>query len=140
MCGAEGWRGWYPVDTLPAPDHLPNGTLVTDDSHPAGVPGSTVTALWNPNDDASGGPFHLDLFITDQAGAVQSTFFDNNLWRGGWFTPRQATLGTAAHLPQPVAAAWANPDQLDIFTGNAQRQVVSTLWRAVDGWHYWFTI
>jgi hypothetical protein len=121
----RNWQAWFAVAG----------------STPASVPsGQAVTALWNPHPTGID-PRHLDLFAVDQAGALRSTFFDDDLWRHGWFTPQQATIGTAVeHTPQPVAALWANSDQLDIFTANTQRQVVSTLWRASGGWRNWFTI
>jgi hypothetical protein len=158
MCGNVGWRGWYPVGAPPAPDHHPDGTLAADGSSPAAVPGSTVTALWNPNHDANGRPFHLDLFLTDTNGTVRSTFWTAGTGADDGWTHDAQVVGQGPSLPtrhggwfaigpiglakpgQPVTALWRNDHHLDLFLTSATGQVISNYWEPGIGWQQWFPV
>jgi uncharacterized Rossmann fold enzyme len=111
-------------------------TFLDDNARPAGyrpegwfpihaemktAPGTAVTALWRNQS-------HLDLFLTDHDGAVQSTFFDDSVrpagYRpAGWFTIHpeiKAAPGT------PVMALWRNTHHLDLFVTDRTGVVQST--------------
>jgi hypothetical protein len=107
---------------------------------PRAAPGQLITAVWRPSKNPRD-PRHLDLFITDKDGAVQSTFFDETSppWTD-WFVLRSATgLAPPPAAPrQPVTAVWSNPSHLDLFMTEKDGRVVTTFfdnfqWRP-EGW------
>lgn len=70
-------------------------------------PGAPVTALWRKDYT------RLDLFMTDVAGHVVRTYYDNNGWRPEWYPLDPA--GLQALPGQRVSAVWRDKDRLDVF-------------------------
>jgi hypothetical protein len=98
----------------------------------ATIAGSTVTVV-------SRTPDHLDLFITNQAGSILSTYWDAaTSWAGGWFA---VPGGGAAYPGSPVTVIARNPDHLDLFLIGTDSQIHSTYWDAATSWAAgWFAV
>jgi hypothetical protein len=100
---ADGWRPWFAV----RPE---SGKTVVR---------APVTAVWRNRG-------HLDLFMSDTAGHVVSTYFANDAWQPSWF-PLMPTTGVAKP-GAPVTAVWREPDheRLDLFMTDVAGHVVNT--------------
>ncbi|MBV9647440.1 MAG: hypothetical protein JO043_08260 [Candidatus Eremiobacteraeota bacterium] len=120
---ATGYRpeGWFPIH----PEHrFP--------------PGAPVTAVWANQD-------HLDLFVVDSQGVVQSIWWDRAEPAGyrpqGWFPIHSETTLPAG---APVTALWANGDHLDLFGADTSGVVRSIWWDRSEPSGYrpqgWFDI
>ena len=103
---ANGYRpeGWFPIH-----------------SEMTAAPGAPVTAVWRNST-------HLDLFVTDSLGAVQSIFLDDNgdppgYRPEGWF-PIHSEMTAAPGAP--VTAVWRTTTHLDLFVTDRQGVVQST--------------
>lgn len=95
------------------------------------APGAPVTAVWRDRD-------HLDLFLTDVAGHVVSTFFDRGRWQPAWFALDPA--GLRAKAGQRVTAVWRDRDHLDLFVVDANGVVRSTFFEHGAWQPHWFTV
>jgi len=95
-------------------------------------PGAEVSATWNVGESKH----HLDLFMTNLAGVVESTFFETDHWRPeGWFPISPDSVKAAPG--SPVAAVWRDRDHLDLFVTSNQGVVMHTFWEFSGGWHPW---
>jgi hypothetical protein len=98
-------------------------------------PGAPVAASWGNED-------HLDIFVTDRFGAVQSTYWDDNEggWRAdGWFAIDSATV---FHPGGAVTALHLGEDHLDLYAADQNGVVRSIWWDSNDGYRAegWFEI
>lgn len=96
------------------------------------LPGATVSAL-APREN------HIDLFATDAAGIVWSTWWNPD--RGGWqkWFPIHAT--TKLKPGATVAALAPRENHIDLFGTDATGVVWSTWWNpGKGGWQPWFPI
>lgn len=162
----SGWKAWFPV--APQSGHAVPGTPVTalwrDSNHldlfmsdiaghvvstffqgntwqpgwfalmPAtgiATPGAPVTAIWRDHG-------HLDLFMTDVAGHVVSTFFEGDRWQPGWFALDPANM--QAKPGERVSAVWRDHDHLDLFAVDASGVVRSTYFENNAWQPHWFSI
>ncbi len=158
------WRGWIPwfhpgalvTAVRRTPSHVDlfatdkDGIVRTiwwDKDEPAGYrpegwieihgemrcpPGAPVAASWGNED-------HLDIFVTDRFGAVQSAYWDDNQggWRAeGWFAIAPATV---FHPGGAVSALHVDEHHLDLYAAD-QHGVVRSIWwdsdhgYRADGW------
>ena len=113
---AKSWQPWFLVHP--------------ESAH--GAPGQEVTALWN-------GAQHLDLFMTDNAGRIVSTWWESAKSWQPWFAIH-ADTGLAAP-GQTVTAIWAaGGKHLDLFMTDRGGRVMSTWWESAKGWQPWFAV
>ena len=111
-----GWQGWFTI----RPDFA------------KGVAGGTVTALAGPD------PNHVDLFMTDSAGRVLSTFKPQpEADYVGWF-PVDDTVRMQPGAT--VTARWASNSHLDLYVTGTDGAVWTIYWELGQGWQGWFTI
>jgi hypothetical protein len=112
---------WWEFETSWATDWFPiwEGTPMR--------PGATVTAVWRPNDT------HLDLFATDSAGTVWTTWWEPST---GWGTPWVSIWSQTTMQPgATVTAVWRpNDTHLDLFATDGTGTVQSTWWEPTTGW------
>jgi hypothetical protein len=103
------------------------------------VPGGAATIAGAPVTVVSRNPDHLDLFITNQAGSILSTYWDAATgWAVGWF---DIPGGGAASPGSPVTVIARNPDHLDLFLIGTDGQIYSTYWDTATGWAVgWFGV
>jgi len=110
------WQPWFPI--------RPGQAMAS---------GAAVTALWAPYN-----PDHIDLFVTDEAGTVWSTWWNYADGWQPWFSIGGATLVAGA----PITALWApyHPTHLDIFATDTGGTTWTTWWEAGPSWQPWFSI
>jgi hypothetical protein len=94
-------------------------------------PGATVTALL---------PFegHVDLFVTDTYGTVQSTFFEREGGWRNWFP-----IPSDNKMMEPgatVTALLPFEGHIDLFATDRYGAVFSTFYEPGGGWRNWFPI
>ena len=94
-------------------------------------PGQPVTAVWSS-------ATHLDLFATNGAGEVVSTYWDGGCGWQPWFPihPEVKMQPGAA-----VSALWTDDrTRLDLFVTGTDGAVWSISWEAQRGWQKWLLI
>jgi hypothetical protein len=98
-------------------------------------PGAPVAASWGTED-------HLDLFVTDRAGVVQSTYWDQNeggYRAAGWFAIGPSTV---FYPGGNVTAIHVDQDHLDLYAVDNGGTVRSISWTRDGGYRAdgWFEI
>ena len=112
---ADGWHGWWRIGSIVVPQ------------------GAMVGAVVRSAD-------HLDIFVTDIHGAIQTAAWEPDFadgWHGWW------TLNGGAAAPgSPVHAVSRSTDKLDIFVTGTNGGVYTAAWEPdfADGWHGWWRI
>jgi len=97
--------------------------------------GAPVAASW-------GSSAHLDIFVTDQFGVIQGTYWDRNangFRADGWFAIAPSTVFKPGGC---VTALHQGEKHLDLFAADAQGIVQSIDWNAKGGYRAegWFAI
>jgi hypothetical protein len=110
----DGWHGWWRVGSITAP------------------PGAPVHAVSRSRD-------HLDIFVSDIAGVVQTAAWEpafTDGWHGWWeLNGGRATPGAA------VTVASRSLDKLDVFVAGTDHGLYTAAWEpAFTGWHGWWRI
>jgi hypothetical protein len=95
--------------------------------------GQSVTAIWR------NGNTHMDLFATDRAGRIISTYFDTDKWQSGWFVVASSPTGQA-NPGQPVTALWRDANHLDLFISDRDGRIKSTYFENNAWLNSWFSI
>jgi hypothetical protein len=79
---------------------------------------------------------HIDLFVTDAAGIVWSTWWEDAAGWQPWFQiPGHAMAAGAG-----VTAISPTDGHIDLFATDGGGQVWSTWWESGPGWQNWFPI
>jgi hypothetical protein len=92
--------------------------------------GAQVSAI-SPRDG------HIDLFVTDAAGVVWSTWWEND---PGWQPLFTISPGIPIAPAAPVTALVPRDGHIDLFATDSAGQVWSTWWEAGSNWQPWFAI
>jgi len=122
----SGWHTWFPIrsDVTTAAAGLPQ----------------RVTGVWGDPNNAK----HLNLFMVDSHGTVQSIYCALQADRRCWEHESWFPIGTArlAVPGQPVTAVWRDLsfNHLDLFIVGSDGRVLSNFWDKTSGWHDWFPI
>jgi hypothetical protein len=112
---ADGWQGWWPIGNIRVP---------------VGAPIHVVSR----NTDK------LDIFVTDEAGAIRTAAWEpafTDGWHGWW----EVAAGRAAP-GAAVTAVSRGKDKLDVFVVGTDGRVWTAAWEPsfADGWHGWWLV
>ena len=163
---ADGWHGWWRLlDGVAAPGaHVTAVSRSADhlDVFVIGTDGGVYTAAWEPDFAdgwhgwsrignlvaPQGAPVHcvsrstdhLDIFVTDSSGSIQTAAWEPDFadgWHGWW-----SINGGAAAPGAPVTPVSRSTDKLDIFITGTDGHVYTAAWEPdfADGWHGWTRI
>ncbi len=110
---ADGWHGWWRIGNLVAPQ------------------GAPVHCVSRSTD-------HLDIFVTDSSGNIQTAAWEPDFadgWHGWW-----PINGGRAAPGAPVTAVTRSADHLDVFVVGTDGHVYTAAWEPdfADGWHGWW--
>jgi hypothetical protein len=87
---------------------------------------------------------HIDLFVTDVGGGVQSTFWDaSSGWFWTWFSLRDSNFWDGFTIPPggPITPLCRFQNHIDLFTVGRDGAIYSTFWDANGGWfNRWFRL
>jgi hypothetical protein len=161
---APSWHGWWKLlDQVAAPGaHVTVVTRSTDhlDVFAVGTDGHVYTAAWEPDFAdgwhgwwrigdlvaPQGAPVHcvsrsidhLDIFVTDSSGNIQTAAWEPDFadgWHGWW-----PINGGRAAPGAPVTAVSRSTDHLDVFAVGTDGHVYTAAWEPdfADGWQGWW--
>jgi hypothetical protein len=162
----DGWHGWWEVQSGRAAPGSPVTAVSRSqdklDIFVAGTDGRLYTAAWEPAftdgwhgwwaignifapqgsqvDAVSRSTDHLDVFVTDVAGVIQTAAWEpafTDGWHGWW-----NVAGGYSTPGAPVTATSRNTDKLDAFVVGTDGRVYAAAWEPAftGGWHGWWPI